>query len=606
MRAAELLLEIADDELILGWRDSEWTGIAPFLEEDVAFSSIAQNEIGHARALYELAALDLGTTADELAFDRKPEEYRCSRAGRASAAGVGADDRTARALRAGRRRSGTSTSPSPRCSAASRTGHRAVNFCNQPQDYGQPPLAHPHWDPIWAAAQEAGVSVSFHVGGGSMGTQFDDTAEMGWMTNFAKVSSLIFLDNIRCIDRPDLRRRVPPLPRPEARVGRVRRRLDPRRARGVRLAVAQRRRPRRAPRVRPAAERVLPAPDLRLLLVRGGGRARRASRATPTTSSTRPTTRTRPASTPGPRTPAQRPRDYATRVLGGAARRRAGARCCTTTPPRSTACDRDRDRSIDRPTSGRPYLVADVRGPRPAPAHRPGRSAATPSPRTCTAAIKRAAVWADEQPELDAVCLTGTDALVRRRRRHGRRGRATPRASPPSGTPPTSSRSATSSAARSCGSRGSTACATPAGSSSPLHCDVTIASDQARFRAPELLRGIPDPFLTARLADARRPGPGPLPALHRARRSTRPRPTRWAWSARSCPHDELDAARRRGASAQIARTGPTARAAVKRDLNQRLPLVRRRGCSSGPSARPRWSRAWPRSSRSDRRTGPAS
>src|SRR5207237_4261233 len=75
---ALLLLEIADDELILGWRDSEWTGIAPFLEEDVAFSSIAQNEVGHARALYELAAQDLGTTADELAFDRKPEEYRCA------------------------------------------------------------------------------------------------------------------------------------------------------------------------------------------------------------------------------------------------------------------------------------------------------------------------------------------------------------------------------------------------------------------------------------------------------------------------------------------------------------------------------------------------
>jgi ring-1,2-phenylacetyl-CoA epoxidase subunit PaaC len=71
-----LLLAIADDELILGWRNSEWTGIAPFLEEDVAFSSIAQNEIGHARALYDLAARELGTTADELAFDRTPEEYR--------------------------------------------------------------------------------------------------------------------------------------------------------------------------------------------------------------------------------------------------------------------------------------------------------------------------------------------------------------------------------------------------------------------------------------------------------------------------------------------------------------------------------------------------
>jgi ring-1,2-phenylacetyl-CoA epoxidase subunit PaaC len=75
---SEIAVELADDELVLGWRDSEWTGIAPFLEEDVAFSSIAQNEIGHARALYELAARDLGTDADALAFDRRPEEYRCA------------------------------------------------------------------------------------------------------------------------------------------------------------------------------------------------------------------------------------------------------------------------------------------------------------------------------------------------------------------------------------------------------------------------------------------------------------------------------------------------------------------------------------------------
>jgi len=70
----ELLLGLADDELVIGWRDSEWTGIAPLLEEDVAFSSIAQNEIGHARAVYELLADD----ADALAFDRAPEEYRCA------------------------------------------------------------------------------------------------------------------------------------------------------------------------------------------------------------------------------------------------------------------------------------------------------------------------------------------------------------------------------------------------------------------------------------------------------------------------------------------------------------------------------------------------
>ena len=72
----ELLLTLADDELILGWRNSEWTGIAPFLEEDVAFSSIAQNEIGHARALYEIVARELGSDADSVAFDRSPDEYR--------------------------------------------------------------------------------------------------------------------------------------------------------------------------------------------------------------------------------------------------------------------------------------------------------------------------------------------------------------------------------------------------------------------------------------------------------------------------------------------------------------------------------------------------
>ena len=70
----QALLQIADDELVLGWRDSEWTGIAPVLEEDVALSSIAQNEIGHARAIYSLLSDD----PDALALDRRPEEYRSS------------------------------------------------------------------------------------------------------------------------------------------------------------------------------------------------------------------------------------------------------------------------------------------------------------------------------------------------------------------------------------------------------------------------------------------------------------------------------------------------------------------------------------------------
>jgi ring-1,2-phenylacetyl-CoA epoxidase subunit PaaC len=74
----ELLLSLADDEFVIGFSDSEWTGIAPMLEEDVAMSSIAQDEIGHARAFYELLA-ELradGRDADSIAYDREPDEYR--------------------------------------------------------------------------------------------------------------------------------------------------------------------------------------------------------------------------------------------------------------------------------------------------------------------------------------------------------------------------------------------------------------------------------------------------------------------------------------------------------------------------------------------------
>jgi len=71
-----LLVALADDELILGHRHSEWTGWAPYLEEDLAFSSIGQDEIGHARLLYELAEPLAGRDPDALALGRVPEEYR--------------------------------------------------------------------------------------------------------------------------------------------------------------------------------------------------------------------------------------------------------------------------------------------------------------------------------------------------------------------------------------------------------------------------------------------------------------------------------------------------------------------------------------------------
>jgi ring-1,2-phenylacetyl-CoA epoxidase subunit PaaC len=71
-----LLLALGDDELILGHRHSEWTGFAPHIEEDVAFSSIAQDEIGHAANYYRLLARLTDEDADRIALGRAPHEYR--------------------------------------------------------------------------------------------------------------------------------------------------------------------------------------------------------------------------------------------------------------------------------------------------------------------------------------------------------------------------------------------------------------------------------------------------------------------------------------------------------------------------------------------------
>ena len=72
----ELLLSVADDKLLLGHRNSDWTGLGPILEEDIAFSSLAQDEIAHAQTLYQLAATFDDRSADQLAFGRDVEAYR--------------------------------------------------------------------------------------------------------------------------------------------------------------------------------------------------------------------------------------------------------------------------------------------------------------------------------------------------------------------------------------------------------------------------------------------------------------------------------------------------------------------------------------------------
>ncbi len=73
----DLLYRLADDQLILGHRNSEWNGLGPILEEDIAFSSMAQDKLGHSLQLYTLLHQLGETEPDTVAFTRNADQFHC-------------------------------------------------------------------------------------------------------------------------------------------------------------------------------------------------------------------------------------------------------------------------------------------------------------------------------------------------------------------------------------------------------------------------------------------------------------------------------------------------------------------------------------------------
>lgn len=73
----EMLFKMADDQLIIGHRNSEWTGLGPILEEDIAFSSIAQDKIGQSQALYTILSNMGEADPDTLGFMRGVGDFKC-------------------------------------------------------------------------------------------------------------------------------------------------------------------------------------------------------------------------------------------------------------------------------------------------------------------------------------------------------------------------------------------------------------------------------------------------------------------------------------------------------------------------------------------------
>ena len=71
------LLKLADDSFIMGQRLSAWCGEGPYLEEDIALTNIALDELGQANNFYVYASrlLDDGKSEDDIAFLRYEHEY---------------------------------------------------------------------------------------------------------------------------------------------------------------------------------------------------------------------------------------------------------------------------------------------------------------------------------------------------------------------------------------------------------------------------------------------------------------------------------------------------------------------------------------------------
>lgn len=75
---SNLIFQLADDDFLFSYRSSEWLGLAPHIEEDVASSSITQDTMGHALMYYKLLE-DLGYgKEDDLAHLRPANERKNS------------------------------------------------------------------------------------------------------------------------------------------------------------------------------------------------------------------------------------------------------------------------------------------------------------------------------------------------------------------------------------------------------------------------------------------------------------------------------------------------------------------------------------------------
>jgi len=71
------LFRLADDELVLAERYTEWQVRAPTLESDISLANIAQDELGHGRLWYQVLKR-FGSDETDLIWERDADDFRHS------------------------------------------------------------------------------------------------------------------------------------------------------------------------------------------------------------------------------------------------------------------------------------------------------------------------------------------------------------------------------------------------------------------------------------------------------------------------------------------------------------------------------------------------
>ncbi len=76
-------------------------------------------------------------------------------------------------------------------------GFQGILFTGEPDKNGFPILADPHWDPLWRAAEETGMPLSFHIGSADFTADFSAPrlAHMGLSAANARAGVCLFIEN---------------------------------------------------------------------------------------------------------------------------------------------------------------------------------------------------------------------------------------------------------------------------------------------------------------------------------------------------------------------------------------------------------------------------